>query len=230
MMTRIFALVLSATALVSCTNAVRTEGSMSGATMMNLEDITSGGHANSEYRIGPLDELSVSVFQVEDLSFEKLTVGATGLIEMPLIGTIQAADRTPGELASEIQQRLGDRYLQNPRVTVTVTEAASQKVTVDGAVTEPGVFQMKGRTTLVQAVAMAKGATRIADLHSVAVFRQVDGQRMVAVFDLAAIRAGQAADPVLQGDDVVVVDTSRTSAAMREIFAALPGLAIFRPY
>lgn len=184
----------------------------------------------ADYRIGPLDELSVTVFQVEDLSFEKLTVGATGLIEMPLIGTVQAAGRTPNELAADLETRLGENYLRNPRVTVTVTEAASQKVTIDGAVTEPGVFQMKGRTTLLQAVAMAKGASRVADLRSVAVFRQVDGQRMVAVFDLAAIRAGQAADPVLQGDDVVVVDTSRTSVAMREIIAALPGLAIFRPY
>jgi polysaccharide export outer membrane protein len=229
-MMRIFPLVLTAAALASCSNTVRTEAGMTAATSMNLQDATHTADAASDYRIGALDQLSVTVFQVEDLSFEKLTVGATGLIEMPLIGTVQAAGLTPRELAGDIQQRLGVNYLQNPRVTVTVTEAASQKVTVDGAVTEPGVFQMKGRTTLVQAVAMAKGATRVADLRSVAVFRQVDGQRMVAVFDLAAIRAGRAVDPVLQGDDVVLVDTSRTSVAMREVLAALPGLAIFRPY
>lgn len=228
-MTRTFPLVLAAAALASC-GTVRTEANMTAATSMDPlgEDLTS--NAVTEYRIGALDQLSVTVFQVEDLSFEKLTVGATGLIEMPLIGTVQAAGRTPNELAADIQSRLAENYLRNPRVTVTVTEAASQKVTIDGAVTEPGVFQMKGRTTLLQAVAMAKGATRVADLRSVAVFRQVNGQRMVAVFDLAAIRGGQAADPVLQGDDVVVVDTSRSSVAMREIIAALPGLAIFRPY
>lgn len=229
-MTRNFPLVLAAVALASCSNTVRTEASMTAATSMDPLGAERTSDAVADYRIGPLDELSVTVFQVEDLSFEKLTVGATGLIEMPLIGTVQAAGRTPNELAADLQTRLGENYLRNPRVTVTVTEAASQKVTIDGAVTEPGVFQMKGRTTLLQAVAMAKGASRVANLRSVAVFRQVDGQRMVAVFDLAAIRAGQAADPVLQGDDVVVVDTSRTSVAMREIIAALPGLAIFRPY
>lgn len=203
---------------------------MTAATLIDPTGVDPSGYAAADYRIGPLDELSINVFQVEDLSFEKLTVGATGLIEMPLIGSVQAAGRTPTELGQDIQARLGERYLQNPRVTVTVTEAASQKVTVDGAVTEPGVFQMKGRTSLVQAVAMAKGATRVADLRQVAVFRQVDGQRMVALFDLAAIRAGQAQDPILMGDDVVIVDTSRMSVAMREVLAALPGLAIFRPY
>lgn len=184
----------------------------------------------ADYRIGPLDELKVTVFLVEDLSFDKLTVGATGLIEMPLIGTVQAAGRTPNELARDIESKLGSTYLRNPQVTITVTEAASQKVTVDGAVTEPGVYQMRGRTTLVQAIAMAKGASRVADLRSVAVFRQSEGQRMVAVFDVAAIRAGQASDPVLQGDDIVVVDTSRLSVALREVVSVLPALAIFRPY
>lgn len=223
-------LVLAAAALASCSNTVRSDAGMTAATLMDVYGSTSGIDAVGDYRIGALDKLSVTVFQVEDLSFKELVVGATGLIEMPLIGSVQASGRTPTELAGDIQALLAANYLQDPRVTVAVTEAASQKVTVDGAVTEPGVFQMKGRTTLVQAVAMAKGATRVADLRSVAVFRQVDGQRMVAVFDLAAIRGGQAADPVLQGDDVVVVDTSRTSVIMREVLAAMPGFAVFRPY
>lgn len=228
-MIRCLPLVVVSAAIAACSSTPRTDTSMTAATSMSEAQLAPSS-ASADYRIGALDELSVTVFQVEDLSFEKLIVGATGLIELPLIGTVQAAGLTPNELADDVERRLGSTFLQNPQVTITVTEAASQKVTVDGAVTEPGVFQMKGRTTLVQAVAMAKGATRVADLRSVAVFRQVDGQRMVAVFDLAAIRAGQAADPVLQGDDVVVVDTSRSSVAMREILAALPGLAIFRPY
>lgn len=229
-MTRSISLVLASIALASCGGTSRTADSMTAAVSSSAIGAAPAGEVAADYRIGPLDELSVTVFQIEDLSSEKLIVGATGLIEMPLIGTVQAAGRTPNELAQDIQGLLGANYLQNPRVTVTVTEAASQKVTVDGAVTEPGVFQMKGRTTLLQAVAMAKGATRVADLSSVAVFRQEGGQRLVAVFDLAAIRDGQAQDPVLQGDDVVVVDTSQTSVVMREVIAALPGLAIFRPY
>lgn len=120
--------------------------------------------------------------------------------------------------------------MHDPQVTVSVTESSSQKITVDGAVTEAGVFEMKGRTTLQQAVAMAKGATRTADLRNVAVFRTVDDQRTVAVFDLIAIRMGEAPDPVLMGDDIVVVDTSQMSVLLREALAALPGLAVFRSY
>ena len=110
---------------------------------------------------------------------------------------------------------------------MTVSEAASQKITVDGAVTKPGVYKMNGRTTLMQAVAMAEGPTRVADLESVAVFRTSGGRRMVAVFDLRAIRGGHAQDPVLFGDDVVVVDTSRLNANIRDALQALPGLAVF---
>lgn len=182
---------------------------------------------NGVYRIGPLDKLAIRVLQVEDLSFEEIYVDASGVLEMPLLGSVQAAGSTANELGREIERRLGERYLRNPQVLVTVLEAADQKVTVDGAVRKPGVYEMQGRVTLMQAVAMAEGPTNVADLSRVAVFRTVEGRRMVAVFDLQAIRGGQAADPTLLGDDIVVVDTSRLSAAIREILQALPGVAVF---
>lgn len=181
------------------------------------------------YIIGATDLLSISVFQVPDLSLEEARVDASGAIQMPLVGTVAAAGRTPDQLAREIEAQLAARYLQNPQVSVTVAEAASQKVTVDGAVTKPGVYVMRGQTTLLQAVAMAEGPSAVADLRSVAVFRTAPTGRMVAVFDLKAIRNGQAVDPVLLGDDVVVVDTSRLSEATQRALAALPGLAaVFR--
>ncbi|MEJ6788916.1 polysaccharide export protein [Brevundimonas sp. BR2-1] len=215
--------------LTACGSAGRS-GSTSGAT--NLIDpialqAASPNHTGEDYIIGPTDKLIINVFQVADLSSDDIRVDAAGNIQMPLIGSVPAAGRSPSQLSQDIQGRLGARYLRNPQVTVTVAEAASQKVTVDGAVTEPGVYLMRGRTTLLQAVAMAKGASRVADLESVAVFRTVADRRMVAVFDLASIRSGNAVDPVLQGDDVVVVDTSRLSATMRDVVAALPGLAAF---
>lgn len=179
------------------------------------------------YRIGPADKLKVSVFQVPDLSFDEVYVDASGRLELPMVGSIQAAGLTPSELSAEMERLLGQRYLRNPQVTVTVSEAASQKVTVDGAVTKPGVYEMRGRTTLLQAVAMAEGPSPIAQLRSVAVFRTVEGRRMVAVFDLSAIRGGQSEDPVIMGDDVVIVDTSRLNARLRDVVAALPGLAAF---
>lgn len=187
----------------------------------------SSGPEASDYQIGPADKLSVTVFQVEDLSFEEIFVDASGRLQLPLLGSVQAAGLTPAELSTELERRLGERYLRNPRVSVSVSEAASQKITVDGAVMKPGVYEMRGRTSLLQAVAMAEGGTRIADLKKVAVFRTVEGRRMIAVFDLVAIRRGEMPDPVVLGDDIVVVDTSRLNARYRDIIEILPGLSIF---
>lgn len=203
---------------------------MTAAQPVDLQIVGVDGAPQTEYRIGVGDKLNVRVFQVPDLSFGELVVDTSGNIQIPLIGAVQSAGRTSGELSSEIARRLSAQYLRDPQVTVTVTEAASQKITVDGAVTKPGVYEMRGSTTLLQAVAMAEGPTGIADLTKVAVFRTVAGQRSVALFDLAAIRQGRAADPEVLGDDVIVVDTSRLNTALREILGAVPALAIFRPF
>jgi polysaccharide export outer membrane protein len=181
----------------------------------------------AEYRIGVGDKLSVRVFQVADLSFEELVVDTSGNINLPLIGAVRGAGRTAGEMSTDIASRLAARYLRDPQVTVTIMEAASQKITVDGAVTKPGVYEMRGSTSLLQAVAMAEGPSRVADLTKVAVFRTIDGRRSVALFDLSAIRQGRASDPQVLGDDVIVVDISRLSSGLREAVGALPALAAF---
>lgn len=182
------------------------------------------------YRLGVGDKINVRVFQVADLSFDDLLIDTSGNIQLPLIGAVRGAGRTPGEMSLDIAERLSAQYLRDPQVTVTVTEAASQKITIDGAVAKPGVYEMRGSTTLLQAVAMAEGPTRVADLSKVAVFRTIDGQRSVALFDLGAIRQGRASNPQVLGDDVVVVDTSRLNSALREFVTAIPALAIFRPF
>jgi polysaccharide export outer membrane protein len=210
-----------------------------GGARMDLAEMTAAQPADlqmagvsaatpGEYRIGVGDKINVRVFQVPDLSFDSLVIDTSGNVQMPLIGAVRGAGRTPGEMSADIAGRLSAQYLRDPQVTVTVTEAASQKITVDGAVTKPGVYEMRGSTSLLQAVAMAEGPTPVADLTKVAVFRTIDGRRSVAVFDLAAIRRGRASDPQVLGDDVVVVDTSRLNSALREIVGAVPALAIFR--
>lgn len=184
----------------------------------------------SPYRIGPADKLALRVFQVEDLSFSELIVDASGNLALPLIGTVRAAGKTPAELSAEIAALLRTDYLRNPQVSVNIVQSAGQKVTVDGAVTKPGIYELRGPTTLLQAVAMAEGPTRVANLRSVAVFRNMDGRPMVAVFNLQAIRSGRSADPLLRGDDIVVVDTSRLSARMQDLLQMLPAVASFVYY
>lgn len=216
--------------LVGCGGPRMDIAQMTAAQPVDLQSVQTVTAPQAEYRIGVGDKLDVRVFQVADLSFEELVVDTSGNINMPLIGAVRGAGRTAGEMSSDIAQRLAAQYLRDPQVTVTVKEAANQKITVDGAVTKPGVYEMRGSTSLLQAVAMAEGPTRVADLTKVAVFRSVDGQRSVALFDLAAIRQGRAADPEVLGDDVIVVDTSRLNSALREAMGVLPALSIFRPF
>lgn len=223
-------LILTASLLAACGGPRMDMSAMTSAQPVDLQTSRVSTTAQAEYEIGVGDKLSVRVFQVPDLSFDQLVVDTSGDIQMPLIGAVRATGHTAGQLSTLIAERLSTQYLRNPQVTVTVTEAASQKITVDGAVTKPGVYEMRGSTSLLQAVAMAEGPTGVADLTKVAVFRTINGQRSVALFDLQAIRQGRADDPTVLGDDVIVVDTSRMSAAMRGIVGALPALSIFRPF
>lgn len=193
-------------------------------------DTTSASGAyqgQSDYRIGPLDLLEVTVFQVEDLS-RKVRVNSSGQISLPLIGAIRAGGRTVAELEGDIAAALAKDYLQDPQVTVFVEEFTSQRITVEGAVKKPGIFPITGRTTLLQAIAVSEGFTDLADERSVVVFRVVDGRKMAALFDVTAIRAGRIEDPVLYGDDIVVVDRSGTRSVLRGIADTLRGFVGFR--
>ena len=183
--------------------------------------------AQLDYRIGPLDKLNITVFQVKDLTIEKMQVDASGQILLPLIGAVMAQGKTTSELSAEIASRLGAHYLQDPQVSVVVEEAVSQKVSVEGAVNQAGVFEMKGRTSLLEAVARAQGTSKDANPHKVTIVRKVDGQPRAATFDLVAISAGRARDPEIFGNDVVLVDSSRAKVLWRGIIAALPALVVF---
>lgn len=182
--------------------------------------LTAEGNAPGapDYLIGPQDLLKLDVFGVESLSKRSVRVNASGQIFLPLIGRVQAAGLTGEQLAADIAARLAKDYLQNPQVTIFIEEFTSQRVTVVGAVKNPGVFPVKGRTTLLQAVASAGGSTNVADLGSVKILRtQPDGTRKTLDFDLGAIRDGQAPDPEIRGEDVVQVDTSAVKETVQQM-------------
>lgn len=183
----------------------------------------------SDYRIGALDLLQVSVFQLEDFDRE-VRVNTSGMVSLPLIGGVRAGGKTVQELEAEIAARLSESYLQSPQVSVFVKEFTSQRVTVEGAVNKPGIFPITGRTSLLQAVAMSEGLAPLADPSSVVVFRTIQGKRMAALFDLRAIRAGNAEDPQVYGDDIIVVDQSGGKTALKTITDALRGFVGFRTY
>lgn len=182
-----------------------------------------------DYRIGSQDLLEISVFGVEDLS-RTVRVNSNGQISLPLVGSVQAGGASIPELETRIAQAYGEGFLQNPQVTIFIQEYASQRITVEGAVEKPGIYPITGRTSLLQAVAMAGGLDPLANMSGVVLFRQIDGRRAGAVYDIRDLRAGRIDDPEVFGDDMIVVDQSGSKTALRRFIESVPVIGIFRWY
>lgn len=171
-------------------------------------------------RVRPLDRLKVEVFGVENLSRE-LQVDGDGTLDFPLIGAVAANGLSANELAARIEDGLRGPYLKNPDVTVSVLESPAQLITVGGEVDKPGQYPAIGAMTLMDAVAAGGGTGPAARLKEVAVFRTVNGQRYIGLYDLKAIARGNYADPAVYPNDVIMVGESQT----RRFFNAVAGVA-----
>ena len=190
----------------------------------NFTSISEPGHV--AYRIGPLDVLTISVFRVPELS-TTVQVADTGTINLPLIGEVPASGRTAQEVEQDVTARLGDKYLQNPQVTVFIKEYNARRVTVDGSVKKPGVYPLRGRTSLLQTITMAEGLDNNRASGEVVVFRQINGKRTAARFDLEEIRAGTASDPIIEPGDVVIVGDSEAKIVLHNVLRVLPITNVF---
>lgn len=180
-----------------------------------------------DYLIGPEDVLSINVFREPDLSAQAVRVDSSGRLQMPLIGRLSAINKTPDQLSEEIQTRLGDKFLVDPNVSVNLVEGNSRRITVEGEVSSPGVFNTNVNTNLISALALAGGPEDTAKLNQIAVFRKVNGQNMVAVFDLADIRAGQSANPAILPGDVIVVGFSKLRKGLEQVIGVAPIFNVF---
>lgn len=226
-MLRIAVTLLAAGALASCSQG-RVGGSPNLQVVSNaaLPPPTSLDVADTDrpYLIGPLDKLSIDVFRVPELSSKEVQADASGRVSVPLVGSIDAAGKTPGELARIIEAGLRGKYVREPKVTVNVTETVSQVVAVDGEVREPGLYPVVGRMTLMRAVAAAKGNTDLAKLDEVMIFRTVNRQRMVALYNIKAIRRGVYDDPQVFANDMVVVGQSQARRIFKDALQLAPSL------
>lgn len=180
-----------------------------------------------DYLIGPEDILSINVFREPDLSSQAVRVDAGGRLQMPLIGRLDAVNKTPDQLSEEIKERLGSRFLVNPNVSVNLVEGNSRRVTIEGEVESPGVFTTNVNTNLISALALAGGPEDTARLDQIAVFRKINGQNMVAVFNLADIRAGTSANPDILPGDIVVVGFSKLRKGLEQVIGIAPIFNVF---
>jgi polysaccharide biosynthesis/export protein len=182
----------------------------------------------SNYQIGPLDVIRVEVFGAPELTREA-EVDAAGNFSLPLAGAVSAAGKTPSELGNAIADKLRDRYLKNPQVSVNIIKAQSKTFTVDGSVRQPGNYPILGKMTLQQAIATARGADEAANLNNVVIFRTVNNQKAAALFSLKEIRAGRLEDPQIYGNDVIVVGESAARRFLRDFSSMFPVVGQFVP-
>ena len=171
----------------------------------------------SDYRLGAQDLIEVSVFGVDELS-KTVRVNSNGMISLPLVGSVMEA---------ELAKRYADGYLQRPQVTLFVKEFSSQRITMEGAVKNPGIYPLTGKISLLQAVAVAGGLDPLADLGGIVLFRQVDGKKMAAAYNMRELRGGRIEDPQLYGDDIVVVEQSGSKTALRRFLESIPAFGLF---
>ena len=172
--------------------------------------------AGIDYRIGAEDLLEIQVFGVDQLS-RTVRVNSLGLISLPLIGTVALGGLTAHEAEMTIAARLAASYLQDPQVSLFIKEYTTQRVTVEGAVNKPGIYPLRGQTTLLRTLAMAGGQASLSDMSEVMVFRMLaTGSREGRAYDVEKIRRGELDDPVVMSDDVVVVNRSQARTIFKD--------------
>lgn len=185
--------------------------------------------ANRPYVIGAYDILNVWVLGNDDLSVET-QVDSGGQIQLALVGSIEAAGKTPEQLSHDLAEAYDRSFLKHPKVSVSVKEIRSQLVTVSGSVKHPGVYPVTAHLTLTGALALAQGTDEFAALDNVAVFRTVNTKKMAAIFNMRDIRTGKYADPEIYPNDVIVVGNSPVRRLFRDIVQTAPFVAVFRPF
>jgi len=158
-----------------------------------------------EYRLGAEHGMLISVWKDEQLTRE-VVVRPDGMFSFPLIGDIQAEDRTVDQIRTDLVQRL-TKYIPNANVSVAVTKVVSYKVYVVGRVNKPGEYLIGHYTDVLQALSLAGGLTPFAAENDIKVMRRMGREQHAIPFRYGDIRKGRELEQniILQRGDVVMV-------------------------
>jgi protein involved in polysaccharide export with SLBB domain len=166
---------------------------------------SAGQNERSSGVIGRLDTIEVRVHREDDLT-TRGQLSADGTITMPFIGAVRVIGLTTDQAAATITRKLADGWLVKPEVSVSIEARIRRTVTVLGQAQRPGVFEIPAhrRLTLIEAVGMAGGVTRIANAKKVTLKRGDS----VTLLNLAEIAAGKGADiPLIDGDVITIPES-----------------------
>lgn len=174
------------------------------------------------YFVGPFDKLTIDVFGIPELSKREVQVDAAGKVSFPLVGIVDVAGKTPGEVEQLFASALRQNYVRDPQVTVNLAQMVSQLLTVEGQVTRPGLYPVVGQMSLLQAMALSGGTTEFSKLNDVVIFRTVRGEKLAALYDLQAIRHGRYGDPEVFANDIIVVGDNKARRLFKDILQVAP--------
>lgn len=157
--------------------------------------------------IGRMDNVEIRVFREDDLT-TRGQLSADGTISMPLIGSVRLQGLTTDQAAAAIRQKLADGWLVKPEVSVSIEARIRRTITVLGQAQRPGVFELPANRemTLVEAIGMAGGVTRIANGKKISLKRS--GGKEVRIINLSDITTGKGNDIPLRDGDVINIPES----------------------
>jgi polysaccharide biosynthesis/export protein len=159
----------------------------------------------SDYVIGPGDVLQITVWKNETLS-RTVPVRPDGKISMPLLHDVQASGLTAMQLRDKIATALGE-FMPNPEIAVSVNDVRSLRVSILGEVSKPGVLELRGQTTILEAIAMAGGFKDFASPSKIVVIRNENGktERIRFNYNKAIANGTDEQNIELRSGDVIVV-------------------------
>jgi polysaccharide export outer membrane protein len=195
-------LLMGATLVIGCST---------GGKYVRVEDLPRTMQALGDYRIAPGDVLGIRVWNQPTMSLERTRVRDDGRIAVPFLQDVEAAGKTPAELAERLQVHL-KTYVVSPVVTVTIEEQRPLRVSVTGEVTHPGVYELDRGAGVLSALAAAGSFTEFAHRDRIFVLRRGvspgDPTPTRIRFRYEALTQGEkpAAGFQLKAGDVVVVE------------------------
>ena len=206
-----------ATAFLVALAEITTWGENLSVTGSNSPAISAGGTtepiqtnapaANRNYILAPDDLVEISVYQQPDLE-TKARVDEDGRITMPLLGTITIGGKTADQARAMIRDLLDKDYLVNPQVSLTIVEYAKRLFTILGEVQHPGTYEIQGESSLslLQAIGLAGGYTRLSAPSKIIVERIQNGQKKVYNLNADSMSKDEKTKPfeILPNDTITV--------------------------
>lgn len=216
------AVVLAASlALGACATVDRSYGAASGIEVTSLPELPAP--ASVLPRFSPMGIINVTVAQDETLS-GTYVIDEDGMLDFPLIGNVAALGLTPTQLGAVIASRLSGEYVLDPSVTVSAINAAPPTVSIGGRVNAPGNYPTNAATTLMRAINSAGGLDDYARADDVLVFREVQGERYIGLYNLGAIMRGNLPDPAIYEGDIIMVGDNPGERRLDRILQILPAV------